>query len=275
MPRLTVQNNYCHDTNSMGINFVNSGRDSDNISGLTISGNIVVNACQVVSDCGAIYVEDIGARNGGISIKNNYIVNYLGTSNSTTHGIYLDQAASNVEVKYNIVRAMSRGDALVSSFMMSSGENNRIENNVLDQGCSGAVSIGQIISYPTGFVTSMTGNVISRNLMLFHFAGAQTTTGYSNGASYQMGGTVKAPWKVIISNNNYFNSKGGPAVATGNDAGDAAPSYVDPQITDATYQVANGAILSAPFSWVDIITAWGPPGRWPNGKFPWMPALCQ
>jgi hypothetical protein len=275
MPWTKIRDNYCHDTTGMGISFSNSGRDTDDISFMAITGNIVLNSCQTVSDCGAIYVQDISSRDMGVTIKNNYVVNYLGASNNTTHGIYLDQAMSNVEVRNNIVRAMARGDGLVSGFLISSGQANRIENNIFDQGCSAAVSIGQIISYPSGFISSMTGNIITRNLMLFHFTGSQNTTGYASGASYQMAGSVYNPWNVIVTGNDYFNSAGGAAVTTGNGVADAAPLAVDPATADATYQVPRGnSLLSAPFNFIDILPVWGPPGKWPSGSYPWMPALC-
>jgi hypothetical protein len=277
VPNLTIANNYFHDCNSQGINVANSNdvlshpRPGDTIGGLRIINNIVANASQVVTDTGAIYVQDLSHTDTNLLISQNYIV--FGAVTVDAHGIYLDQATSNMVVTSNIVWGGSQGGNDVNCCFVSCGKNNHIYNNVFDVGSSAKMMAAVVISNPTGPITDMSNNIIERNLVIFRFAGSQQTSAFTyTGFTYVVTGAVA---QAVFTNSDYFNFQGGAALSTGpNNNSDSSPLFINPgfSASDHTFQVPLGnALLSAPLNWVNINLSWGPVGRWPVGTFPWLP----
>lgn len=96
------------------------------ISGLVISGNLVVRSCLKIEDCGAIHVADPGELSSDIEIAHNVVDGFGGVSRNSK-GIYLDNAASNVAVEGNIVR----GDGAYG-FQIHGGHADNFRNNIFD-----------------------------------------------------------------------------------------------------------------------------------------------
>ena len=121
----SIKNNYIYDLPHSAINF----KGNDNI----IEYNEIKNVCYATADSGAIYI----GRNftyGGNQINNNYIHdmkgNWDGTLGATpigmgTSAIYLDDMASGIEVKGNIIKKVFRG------ILLGGGKSNTIKYKVI------------------------------------------------------------------------------------------------------------------------------------------------
>jgi hypothetical protein len=269
VPNTTISHNYFHDTNGMGTR-IGAERPGDDISGSSFDSNVVANSVQVVSDGGAIYVQDTILNSVNISITHNYIYNFQGPSNDQGHGIYLDQSASNVTVTDNIVRAGPYGAEGTSALFLSGGSNNTARNNIVDLGCSSKIITAAFLMLPSGPNTPMSGNSFERNIVLSSFPGEQDTSFFNQqGYSYYCGGTVPSP---RVANNVYFNANGGQERTDGNCSSDATPVHVNPEIVDVQYQIAKGsALLKDPVGFLPIDAGWGPDGSLPDA----IPGRCS
>ena len=124
------------------------------MSGTVISDNIVLNACRVVSDCGGIYVEDPAERSSNVAITHNLVGNF-GSPTNNTHGIYLDNSASGVQVTDNIVYGTGS-----LGFIVHGGHANVIKNNIFD--ISGQQNLAL---YQQNGADNMQGNVFKCNII--------------------------------------------------------------------------------------------------------------
>ncbi|WP_213769889.1 right-handed parallel beta-helix repeat-containing protein [Bradyrhizobium sp. dw_78] len=270
VPNTMIARNYFHDTNSMGAR-IGAERPGDDISGSSLDGNVVVNSMQVVSDGGAIYVQDEILNSVNISITHNYIYNFQGPSNNQGRGIYLDQSASNVTVTDNIIRAGPWGAEGAAAVILSGGSNNTVKNNIIDLGCNARTITAVFLMLPRGGAnTPMAGNSFERNLVLSNFSGAQNTFFFNQeGYSYYCGGKIPPP---KVAHNIYFNAAGGEEGDNGNCLSDAAPVHVNPRVSAVQYQIADGSsLLNAPVNFRPIHAGWGPDSVLPEA----VPGACQ
>jgi hypothetical protein len=269
VPSTTISSNYFHDTNSMGTR-IGAERPGDDISGSVFDSNVVANSMQVVSDGGAIYVQDVVLTSVNISVTHNYIYNFQGPSNDQGRGVYLDQSASNVTVTDNIVRSGPQGAEGAAAFILSGGSNNAVRNNIIDLGCDSKTITAVFLMLPRGPNTPMSGNSFERNLVYSNFPGVQNTFFFNQaGYSYYCGGAVPPP---RVANNAYYNAAGGEAGIDGNCLSDAAPARMSPQVSGIEYQISDGSpLLKAPVSFRPINAGWGPDGSLPEA----IPGSCR
>lgn len=114
-----VSHNYMHDSPHTAVLF---GRCNDNV----VEFNRIANVCSWSSDAGAVYIgRDWGAR--GNIIRYNFIHDVRSTFEGFgTHGIYLDDCQSGVQVFGNIMYKVSQ-----HGLMMGGGRDNLLENNIM------------------------------------------------------------------------------------------------------------------------------------------------
>ena len=147
-----IQHNLVANSNYNGISIATDSTSS--MSGTVISDNVVLNSCRVVSDCGAIYVEDPAERSSNVTITHNLVGNF-GSRNNNTHGIYLDNLASDVKVTNNIVFGTG-----TLGLIIHGGHGNGITNNIFD--ISGQSNLGL---YQQDGPDQMKGNVFKCNVV--------------------------------------------------------------------------------------------------------------
>lgn len=269
VPFTIISNNYVHDVNSMGMR-IGAERPGDDYSGSKIERNIIVSSMRVISDGGAIYLQDVNAKSTDVSITHNYIYDFQGSANDQGRGIYLDQSASNVDVSGNIIRAGPHGAEGSAALMISGGSNNRVTNNVVDLGCSSKIITAIFLMLKSGPNTSMSGNTFERNLVLSNFRGLQKTTTFNHqGYSFYCGGKFPTP---KIRNNVYFNAARGEQRTDGDCVSDDAPVSTDPGVVGKNYRLnPRSPVFNAPISFVSIDPGWGPNGSLPDE----IPEICQ
>lgn len=125
------------------------------VSGTRIAGNIVLNTCRKVRDCGAIYVNDRPRRSTGVIIEDN-VVRDFGPPKTHGRGIYLDDWASNVMVRRNVISGPG-----AYAFQIHGGSNNLITGNKVDMNGIGTFLLYQRFSNtPDG---TMRGNRVIAN----------------------------------------------------------------------------------------------------------------
>jgi hypothetical protein len=255
----TIENNFFHDMNSMGLGLRAEGQAGDDISGGMIRNNILIDTMKAITaDGGAIYVQDIGARSANIVISNNYISNYQGATAKEGHGIYLDQAASNILVTDNFIQAGASAGEGTTAFLLSSGNNVTFSNNIIDLGSTAQVSIAGILKYPTGYTTNMANNVISSNIIVMNFAGEQKTAYFGlAGYSYMFGGNGVVP--PTISNNVYKNYGGGEERTDGHIQSDANPIHLDPLLISSDRLLPGSPVFRHPVDFRQFNGLRGPP----------------
>jgi len=269
VPTTAIRSNYVHDANANGLIVWNDAQLNDNISNSVVQNNVVLKTGGSVSDAGGVYVNDYLATSTNILIDHNYIVDYQGITVALGHGIYMDQALSNTTVTNNVIRERTIGADSTSALFNDCGINNTISNNLIDLGTSGAVSIMGWLKFATGTCTAMTGTTFNKNIIVMAFTGNQHTVMFSNGFSYQFGGSI--PNFPTISNNMYFNYAGGQARTDGNGASDGSPVTGSNPLLADNYRLctASGApvagctvasqALSAPLNFTQLAGGWGPP----------------
>ena len=253
-----IANNYFHDMNSMGLGLRAEGLVGDDISDSSIKNNIVTNTMKTTTDGGAIYVQDIGGKSTNITVSNNYISDYQGAGGAEGHGIYLDQAASNVVVINNFIQAGPSAGEGTTALLLSSGKNIVFAHNIIDLGTTGQVIVAGILRYPTGYTTDMANNVISSNVIVMNFAGRQKTAYFGlAGYSYMLGGKgVVAP---TITNNIYKNYGGGQERTDGHIKSDASPMHRDPLLADNGKLQQSSVAFSRPVDFQQSSELRGPP----------------
>jgi hypothetical protein len=261
VPNTQVLSNYFHDTGNMGMRITNRNNSGDDISNALVQNNVVLRSMRAESDGGAIYIQDVSHTSTNIVVKHNYIADYQGPSTTQGHGIYLDQATSNVTVTSNFVRQFARGDEGTTAFIADCGNNINISNNIIDLGSSAKVAPFAFLNAGSGPCTTNTSNAFTRNIIVSDFAGNQTTHYFgAGGYSYEFGGSISN--LPSISNNMYFNAAGGQEITTGNYGGsnDTSSIHADPKLISQYALDRTSPALSAPMNFVQLGGEWGPPG---------------
>jgi parallel beta helix pectate lyase-like protein len=261
---VTVKNNYVHDTAGIGIaTFAyNPGSSND---GTVISGNVVLRTAQKSSDNGAIYVSDkaTGTSAGHVIISNNFVRDTGGGGFASLRDVYLDDNASNVTVTGNILGPLAAGVATkrgnFNAIFVHNGSNDTISGNIIDLGSSSFVNI-VTWGYDRDCLAGMANNVFTNNIILSNFTGPNNADyGYGNYAYLEAPGG-QASW-FTVTNNVYWNyASGGQAFYNGNFTNDTNPIIENPQISGATYTIAQGSRISSSANFSPIVGGWGPPG---------------
>jgi hypothetical protein len=245
-----------------------------NISGLTIKNNVCLVSNQATGDNGAIYIQDENEASTNITISNNFVRDYqnnpaLRNGNTPIRdvAVYLDTGSSNVTIDQNVIANTAyaiQGSTSVPStmaFYTSDGHNNKWYGNLVDLGTAGLICN---FDYEwDGVGSSTTGNVVTSNLFIANWSGAQACFGSANGPfAYPSGG---APSMVLpsVSNNFYYNYGSGSMSTRGDLFSDSAPTTgVDPSIGPGfSYPLnANSPAYDSPTGFPGIPGNWGPPG---------------
>jgi Bacterial Ig domain/IPT/TIG domain len=244
IPHTTVTNNVISNVSAWGIEAeVGDAGTGGNVSSLGIADNVVLSTCLLITDCGAIYVQDKDTTSTNIRINNNFARD-SGTSTAPARSIYLDDGVSGAIVSDNI----STG-TFMWAFTIHGGANNTLSSNIVDLGSNSRA----ILLYQGDGLTGMTGNTLQSNLIVAGGAG-----GWYEGAWWGFGA------QPTIKNNVYHQYAAGAAIHTdgwNGLNGDASPVFADPQLSCWTYDLAGGStVYSAPVSLVPLPRGWGPPG---------------
>lgn len=258
---LFVFNNYIHDTVAQGLSIYafNAG---DSVNGTVISGNVVINACQVTSDCGGIYFDQRNAAGlaGSATISNNFVRDY--GNGTEAEGIYLDDDTSHVTVTGNIVGPMNpNATGNPSTTIVNGGTDNLFKNNIFDVGKTGKELVGRA-SNPGGggaifFNWNGQINAWNNNIIVADYAGS--TTNVVNGAfwtdpDYPAGNGAAA-------NNMIHNYGGGQESTNGPVINDVSPVHQDPLCSTYLYALAaQSPAFNPPTSFPAIKGGFGPPG---------------
>ena len=129
IPNTTVANNAIYNISTSGIEAAaGSAGSSGNLSSLQIANNVVLSTCQLVKDCGSIYVQDLTTTSANIRINNNFVRD-SGTPASPARSIYLDDGVSGAIVSDNISTGTFNW-----AFTIHGGSNNAILSNIADMG---------------------------------------------------------------------------------------------------------------------------------------------
>jgi hypothetical protein len=266
-----IKNNYVHDTTGPGITLA-AYQSGESIDGSVISGNVVINACNALSDCGAIYTNMFSThgRGGSVTIKNNFIRGQgYATATDAIIGIYLDDTSSNVTVTGNIVgppcagciNTRSRNNA--SCFLINDDgyngvpatdtENDEFTGNICDLGASAMVQTGVL----GGSGNSYTGNIVVSNFI----GGLQTCTSGLCGYAYI---ESKVTANLTLKGNLYVNNApGGRVFFNGNSQGDSAPvtaTAAQLGCSGHLYALATTSVAyRPPVNFPRIAGHWGPP----------------
>jgi hypothetical protein len=264
----TFKNNYFHDCVSQCLTLLafNAG---DSLDGDVISGNFAERCVTAVNDGGCIYLamRNSNFSGGHVSVTNNYVRDY-GAPGVESHGIYLDDDASNVIVTGNIVGPMSRSGAggNPSSTIVNGGTANTFSGNLFDLGATSQELVGRGSAPGDGgavfFNWGTAKNIWQNNIVIANYPGATTTSG---GIAYLT--SVNYPTaNGTIQNNAYHNYGGGAETTTGNVLNDQSPQHLTAGqlglvCTNGIYSITPGsAVLGAPVSFPALPTRWGPPG---------------
>lgn len=124
-----VRNNLIHDSPHTAILFMH-GNDH------LIEYNEIHSVCYETRDCGAIYTGRDWTTHGNC-VRFNFIHHIMGPEKEEQYGIYLDDAASGIELYGNILYKCATG------MEIGGGRWNRIENNVFSQCNRGIVYDGR------------------------------------------------------------------------------------------------------------------------------------
>lgn len=245
-------------------------------SGLTITGNVLLNVNQYPGDNGAIYREDIYEKSTGVSVTNNFIRDYQNTSSiynghvpKADVAIYLDQGSSNTIVSGNVIGPTQLNSIVGSSsvnspmaFLTTDGHNNSFIGNIVDLGAAANI---QNMNYGSdGFGVPMTGNVIEQNIFIGKWSGTQQSWSLGVGPYAWPSSNGNVPVFPTLTHNMYFNYGTGSLSTTGNNYSDASPTTAsNPSFASSqcTYTLSGGSpALNAPISFPGITGGWGPPG---------------
>lgn len=121
---VTVVGNTIHDTGYSAILFTSSPEGA--LRNVHIAANTVARTCQVMSDCGAIYVGGRSLRTVGTVIERNHIQDYA-KPGLQGKGIYLDDGLSDAVVCNNVIAGS--GDFAIQ---IHNGHGNVISQNTID-----------------------------------------------------------------------------------------------------------------------------------------------
>ncbi|HET8708872.1 MAG TPA: right-handed parallel beta-helix repeat-containing protein [Candidatus Saccharimonadales bacterium] len=242
IPSTTFSHNAIYNIMSSGINLTAGGKGGGGtLSNLVYDGNVVLNTCLDVTDCAALYTQDINLSSTNIRITNNYVRD-AGTAASQSRAIYLDDGSSNTLVSGNIVSGLSAW-----MFTIHGGKNDTFTGNIVDL----ATYDNAVLLYQGSSVsTVMSGNSVTNNIIISGGGG----DGYRGMDTFQN--------QPVIKNNAYY-TYAGSQMSTGGIGmnGDASPVIVNPQLSCWAYNIAAGSpVFNAPVSFKAIEGNWGPPG---------------
>lgn len=159
---------------------VEAGGTGDSISGNVIGSNYVKNVCNLVNDCGSIYVLDATQQSTDVKIERNSI-NGFGTTTSGGKGIYMDNGASNVTVVNNNI--YGTGDYC---FENHGGFSNVVRLNICDM--TSMARLGLYQNYANAPNGGMAGNIFEDNIVYDTTTPPATVWDYinENGASFAL-----------------------------------------------------------------------------------------
>lgn len=256
-----ILHNYVHDAASQGIGMF-AFQSGQTLDGLVIDGNVVLNAVQVQSDGGAIYMDmrNTNINGGHVTVTNNFVRDY-GANGVQAEGIYLDDDASNVTVSGNVIGPpnvnMNTNGNFRSDTLINGGCCNTFSNNIVDLGATSPDSGNWIGGWtnPGGggaiFFNWVSANAFNNNIVVSGYTGSLTTR---DGVVYDQAPGYPANF-AQIQNNTYHNYNGGPEATNGTIVSDTSPIHVDPKCSGYLYAVAN-----IPANFTPIVGGWGPPG---------------
>ena len=263
---ITLSHNYLHNTTAMGM-ILNPWVSPNPLTGV-VDSNVILNACQQVSDCGALYVSMHGGyqgSDGGLKLTNNIVRDYGTASTGDTAGIYMDDTLNHAWVKGNIVGppgdVPSSGKAWAFAIENNSGAANKVSGNIIDLGSSARVFTEIWFSMHEPVNMGLLNETFTGNVVLSKFAGGLLTnmSGSFVGFAFAQSSDPLGD-SFTIQNNDYWNY-GGSVFSNGTVQSDIAPQHVDPQISGYLYTIAPGSpILGTPVNFPPIAGSWGPPG---------------
>lgn len=245
-PNTIISRNLVRNTTGYGIGAW-ALQKGDDISGLRIEGNVILNCGSSVEDGGAIYIIDpysVNHRSSFIYIKNNFIRDY-GTLSNNTRGIYIDNETSFTVVDGNIV--CGKGS---QPFIYHGGSHIKVTRNIFDLGASGQMSAFWHVVFNDN---KMLHNTFTNNVILSSYP---ETTRFPAYVKY--GDTAEPE----IRNNLYFNYSGG-AVSTGGNLPtlyDSSSLSENPQISGAEYNIAPNSPLYTKLGFPRKRGSYGPQG---------------
>ncbi len=263
---ITISHNYIHSVQSEGIALFafNSGDVLDNVN---ITGNVVLDAVQGMTDGGGIYVSDHDGYHGtNTSITDNYVAGYGSASSSRAAGIYLDDSASYWTVTGNVIGPPNPASPNSSqsdyAFEVNNGIDNTIADNVVDLGSTGNV-YAVLWFYGDNPTTSLTGpsqsgETFAHNIVLTNFAGGDSPAEHGAYAFFENSGNASS---YAIDDNIYYNYGGGQVLTNGPIASDTNPEDENPLVFGWAYQLAsNSPAMAGPVGFTPIVGGWGPAG---------------
>lgn len=210
----TVSHNQIQNTAGAGISLLNWDSSSQNL-GDAITGNVITNANNAsgATDSGGIYMLGRSGGNTGTQITNNVVSLASQPTTGTSVDVYLDDLASGVTVKNNI---LNEGNF---AFQIHGGHDDMISNNILNMGTMSAENIGAAL-IQSGSGGSMYNDAVSQNI-IYSTAGTAPTVWVT------YGGTAS------ITNNLYYNANGQPMGGTyGDNLGDSSSHYGNPNFAN-------------------------------------------
>lgn len=243
-PNTHILHNVVMNTTGYGIG-VWALQETDDISGTLVRSNVVLNTCIEAKDGAAVYLCDRTAASKGILVEENFIRDY-GAYENELRGVYLDDWASNITVRANVITGKGTQPVLIHG-----GSNNVVAGNIIDLGNSGKPCV---LNYAGHKNRPMQQNRFSGNVIL---------SGYPediSGGAFRKFGDITDP---DIRNNLYYNYSTG-IVNTGGIfymLKDRFPLTGNPHISGWDYAVQpNSIIYEAPVSFQPLRRGWGPPG---------------
>ena len=249
---LTVTHNAILNTQGMGMDF-EMFSSADDMSGLTITNNLVHNANRSVNDTGCIHIYNVSGSTQGILkgtiIKNNYLHDCGGSHSSAPYGnsrgIYLDDGVSGVQVTENVV-----GGHMSACFNYHGGDNNTVSGNICDLG-DGLLGRQYLWVYQDDNFCSgagcMSNNIFQSNIVVSR-------------SSIAMGGnlTFISGSNGIIARNNLSYAYG-----TGSISDSAAVSNQNPGLFGWNYLLATDSpAYGPPVNFPIQSSEWGKAGFW-------------
>lgn len=242
-PNTQILHNVVRNTTGYGIG-VWALQETDDISGTLLQSNAVLNTCTGAKDGAAVYICDRTAASRNIVVEDNFIRDY-GEYENELRGIYLDDWASNITVRANIIAGTGTQPVLIHG-----GSNNVVENNIIDLGNSGKPCV---LNYAAHKKRPMEENRFTGNVIISSYPED------ISGGAFRKFGNISYP---DIRHNLYFNYSTG-VVNTGGTfymLKDSSPLTANPRVSGWEYAVeSNSIIYHAPLSFRPLKRAWGPP----------------
>ena len=253
----TISHNLCSGMNGACVNFNNGPSDSP-MTNNTISYNLVINGTQGCVDCASFYALDNSATGGSANnfqFLNNSVFGF-GPATESNHCIYLDQYHSGATITGNIC-AQNKGSGNLPNqqILIHGGQNNHVNNNILQVGDSAAYTNFFGVSwagnleflYQTTGNTTMGGNQFQNDIIFTN--GNWPTSGLNN----NLGSVVTAP---TFNQNDYWSATGAAITTWGNYTDSSAIVTTNPGFANASQN--NFAVSNAPPGWTPLVGTQGP-----------------